>query len=183
MKRPLPYPVFVLPLLLLASSPAHAGSTHVCVVQLKEGNESAQAQGYDAVQLTKELSNRKLADGTPIDATAVPVNNAKEARAETKRLNCDYVVDLVHHGNFGGVAASGPVGDPIQPPPDSDDHIPGTQQLDAIPISYELRQKEGGKSLGGGVGRTINFGPHSVNKVTPYQQIADAITKKLNRLH
>ena len=93
-------------LLTTTNLAAQHSPVHLCVVQPSAGYSSGEpwgGGGYDAKMLAKELTSRKLADGTPIQVITILRKHRKDAEADAQRQDCPFVIEIWDH-NIGDMA-------------------------------------------------------------------------------
>lgn len=167
---------------------AQASPLKVCVSQ--------NGDGYDALQLARELSSRKLEAGSPIGVVAITGKalSAQEEREladrssrfervvvkekslkarsdEIERLGCDYTVQVWHLDGAAAPDVNGTADNPSTAP-----GVPET-------VSYELRKAGSKKVLARGVAPPrMVFVRQGRRMFDPYPLFADQILKKLNSI-
>jgi hypothetical protein len=173
---------------------AQGNSLKVCVTQYDEG--------YDALQLARELSSRKLARGAPLAAVAVtgkalsPTEEQKladprtpfvrilladqtdQARdAEIERLGCDYNAQVSHSESINKFDKNSPARMQNSSPEHS---IPEQPDM-GDRIEYKLRKVGSKKVLARDTERPRTVFVRQRRLVfDPYILLADQIVKKLN---
>lgn len=147
----------------------------ICVVQYKEGFDDSQVNGWDAESLARELSLRKLEDGTPLMAIAIRGESHKVAQVEMEGRNCSFVVTVWRHQNIDRNATDSAPG-ALSPA----DQIPITHDQDGI--SYELRGAHQRKKLLSGFTLPPTTFSKSSRVIAPFPRVATQMVSKLSTL-
>ena len=173
-------------LLTTTSLAAQPTPMHLCVVQPSEGLSSSPGNqsgwgGSDAKMLAKELSTRKLPDGTPIQAIAIVRKNRKDAQNEAQRQDCSFIAEIWDH-HIGGMVYINPA--PV-PNDSSIAGIPGGVPAHADTIDngivWEMTRSDSRKVIGRGyLPIQGHYKGQVVNRTFP--ALATQITDKLNRI-
>lgn len=171
---------FILCSLLLAA-PIVSGQPsplRICTVQPTEGFGHAGPGGpsdwggAEANALAKELSTRKLLDGTPVQGVPIVRKTRKDAEAEAQRQGCPYIVELWWHESVDDIDTNSAPGipSPVQR---------GNLMGDSDQIEYAMSGSDVRKVIARG-----SAPPPTVYKtgrrVTPFPLFATQITAKLN---
>ena len=173
-------------LLTTTSLAAQPTPLHLCIVQPSEGLSSSPGNqsgwgGSDAKMLAKELSTRKLPDGTPIQAIAIVRKNRKDAQHDAQRQDCSFIVEIWDH-HIGGMAYDNPAPFPND---SSTAGIPGGVPAHADTIDngivWAMTRSDSRKVIGGGyLPIQGHYKGQTVNRTFP--ALATQITDKLNRI-
>ena len=174
-------------LLTATNLAAQPTSLHLCVVQPSEGLSSGPAGtqpgwgGYEAKELAKELSTRKLPDGTPIQAIAIVRKQRKDAQDEAQRQDCLFIVELWDH-NIGDMANSNgapvPAGSPTAGIPNA---VPYHGDIIDNGIEWAMARSDSRKVIGSGyLPLQKHYKGQTVGRT--YPALATQITDKLNRI-
>jgi hypothetical protein len=165
--------------LLTANFLAAQPTLQLCIVEPSQGftsgeNSSLSGGGIDAKLLVKQLSGRKLAEGTTLQPIPIIRFHSKDAETDAHRQDCSLIIELWNH-NIEDMAAAGiptPVpyhGDPID-----------------IGVEWAMRRNDTRKVLASGYAPPgLNRGGlegHSVVKPYSIPVIANQIVDKLNHL-
>lgn len=175
-------------LLTTASLAAQPIPLQLCVVQPSEGLSSGPVGtqpewgGSEAKGLAKELSIRKLPDGTPIQAIAVVRKHRKDAEDDAQRQDCPFIIELWDH-NIGDMANSN-----AAPVPDGSPTagIPNGVPYHGDPIDsgveWAMRRNDSHKVIASGWAPPGVRHRQAVIIPPSIPTIATQITDKLNRI-
>ena len=174
-------------LLFSATTLAAQPTLQLCIVEPSQGFSSGEifgqgGGGRDARYLVKELSGRKLADGTVLQPIPIIRVHRKDAETDAQRRGCPLVVELWGHriGDMAnqngapGFANSPTVGIPGSVPAHGDPIENG--------IEWTIRRNDTRKVIASGSAPPGLNRRQSVVKPYPIPVIANQIVDKLNRL-
>jgi hypothetical protein len=172
-------------LLTATSLAAPPTSLHLCVVQPSEGLSSSPGNqsgwgGSDAKMLAKELSIRKLPDGTPIQAIAIVRKNRKDAQDEAQRQDCSFIVEIWDH-HIGGMAYINPDPVPGSPTAGIPGGVPAHPEIIDNGIEWAMTRSDSRKVIGRGYLPIQGHYKGQTNNRT-FPALATQITDKLNRI-
>ena len=129
--------------------------------------------------LAKELSTRKLPDGTPIQAIAIVRKNRKDAQDDAQRQECSFIVEIWDH-NIGDMANQNavpvPEGSPTAGIPNG---VPYHGDIIDNGIEWAMTRSDSRKVIGRGYLPIQGHYKGQTNNRT-FPALATQITNKLN---
>ncbi len=137
--------------------------------------------GYEAKKLAKELSTRKLPDGTPIQATAIVLKTRKDSETEAQRLDCTFIIELWDH-DIGDMASRNgapvPAGSPTAGIPNG---VPDHGDIIDNGIEWAMTRSDSRKVIARGyLPSQPRYKGQTVNRTFP--ALTTQITDKLSKI-